>query len=247
MRHGANLQYFHPCERTPRMPETGTAIRSVRQQRIHNPIHRLATVPLPDKSSLRRHFRALRRTISADEHAEASRRIVERIRTLPEFDVARTVHSYWPVTEQREVDVRPLLNELVDRGVRVILPVVRDFRAASGSPRLEHVNYWIGMEMRPNRWNIPEPAHGTPAAIDEIDLIFVPALACDTKGTRLGHGLGYYDEFLERTEGLRLCAVMDSFILDELPSYPHDQRMDIIVSENRQVRTQEPDRPYIVT
>jgi 5-formyltetrahydrofolate cyclo-ligase len=195
----------------------------------------------PDKRELRKHFRALRRTISAGAHEEASRRIAERVRALPEFSDARTVHSYWPVSEQREVDVRPLLDDLVEKSIRVILPVVLDFGPPTGSPRLSHVEYRRGMKMKPNRWMILEPVDATPASTDEIDLIIVPALACDTKGTRLGHGLGYYDEFLSQTPGLRLCACMDSFVVDTLPADPLDQRVDVIVTESRLIRTQEPD------
>ena len=179
----------------------------------------------------------MRRSLSPDAYTEASRDIVERIRALPEYRTARRVHSYWPVVEQHEVDIRPLLDELVVRDVRVVLPVVREFGPPSGSPRLKHVEYQPGIEMRPNRWKILEPVDGAPVPLDEIDLILVPALACDTTGMRLGHGLGYYDEFLPRTTGMRLCPCMDSFVTDSLPAGPHDQRVDIIVTETRVIRT----------
>ena len=94
--------------------------------------------------------------------------------------------------------------------------------------------------MKPNRWRIPEPVGGLPAPMDQVDLILVPALACDTLGHRLGQGLGYYDEFLADTPGIRLCVCLDLFLVDEIAHEPHDERVDIIVTESRIIRT--PDR-----
>jgi 5-formyltetrahydrofolate cyclo-ligase len=48
----------------------------------------------------------------------------------------------------------------------------------------------------PNRFGIDEPAGGRPMDNWDIDMIFIPLLAFDVKGYRVGYGKGYYDRFL---------------------------------------------------
>jgi 5-formyltetrahydrofolate cyclo-ligase len=155
---------------------------------------------------------------------------------LPEISQARIVHTYWPNVDDHEPDIRPLIDDFLARNVKVILPVVEVFSRETTRPRLSHVEYTGGMKMTRNRWGIVEPDDRRAASIDSIDLILVPALACDVNGVRIGHGFGYYDEFLATTPGVRLCLCMDPFLVDALPADPHDQRMDIIVTGTRNIR-----------
>jgi 5-formyltetrahydrofolate cyclo-ligase len=47
-----------------------------------------------------------------------------------------------------------------------------------------------------NRWGIPEPAEGIEVPAEKIDLVFLPLLAFDLAGHRVGYGRGFYDNFL---------------------------------------------------
>ena len=51
--------------------------------------------------------------------------------------------------------------------------------------------------IKPNILNIPEPLDGTTIEASKIQLVFVPLLAFDKKGQRLGYGKGFYDRFLK--------------------------------------------------
>lgn len=198
---------------------------------------------MTDKQQLRVLFRRRRRALSDEEYHARCGRIIDRVRALPEYRGARVVHSYWPSPTRREVDTRPLLNDLAARNATVILPVVLHFGLPTGQPRLSHVRYQPGMEMQANRWDIPEPVTHQPARTDRLDLILVPALACDPRGVRLGNGYGYYDEFLAGATGLRVCLCMEEFIVNSLPAAPHDQLMDIVVSDRRTIRTEHRNMP----
>ena len=50
--------------------------------------------------------------------------------------------------------------------------------------------------IKKNKWNIPEPIDGIEIPSEKIDVVFVPLLAFDEKGHRLGYGKGFYDIFL---------------------------------------------------
>ena len=46
-----------------------------------------------------------------------------------------------------------------------------------------------------NSWNIPEPENGIAISDEQIEVVFIPLLAFDEKGNRVGYGKGFYDDF----------------------------------------------------
>jgi 5-formyltetrahydrofolate cyclo-ligase len=63
----------------------------------------------------------------------------------------------------------------------------------------------------------------------------VPAVAFDTSGARLGRGGGYYDRLLAGCDGLKIGIAHNFQVLDDIPSAPHDVRMDLIVTDQQTV------------
>ena len=51
--------------------------------------------------------------------------------------------------------------------------------------------------IKPNIWNIPEPPDGLQIKASKLEVIFVPLLAFDKVGHRVGYGKGFYDGFLK--------------------------------------------------
>ena len=52
--------------------------------------------------------------------------------------------------------------------------------------------------IKQNTWGVPEPQNGLPVPNSEIDVVFIPLLAYDKKGHRVGYGKGFYDRFLSK-------------------------------------------------
>ena len=52
--------------------------------------------------------------------------------------------------------------------------------------------------IKPNIWNIPEPQDGVQIEASKLEVIFVPLLAFDKVGHRVGYGKGFYDVFLKK-------------------------------------------------
>jgi 5-formyltetrahydrofolate cyclo-ligase len=65
-----------------------------------------------------------------------------------------------------------------------------------------------------------------------IDLILIPAVACDRQGYRLGYGGGFYDRWLPSSTGFKAGIIFDEFYLDALPHDIWDVRLEAIVSED---------------
>lgn len=136
-----------------------------------------------------------------------------------------SVCAYVPVgAEPGSVE---MLDVLVSRADRVLLPVARTAGDDSAMALL-----WG--EYRPGqlvtaRFGLLEPAGPwlPPNAVAEASVVYVPAVAVDRAGARLGRGRGFYDRTLVlRNPDARLIAVVrDEELLDEVPHEPHDVPM----------------------
>lgn len=71
----------------------------------------------------------------------------------------------------------------------------------------------------------------------EITAIIVPGLAFTKGGQRLGRGGGYYDRYLASlpatTVKIGVCFALQ--IVDTLPIEHHDQKMDVVITEEGRV------------
>ena len=84
-------------------------------------------------------------------------------------------------------------------------------------------------------FGIMEPLPNCPL-IDkkQIHAAFVPLLAFDGEGRRLGQGKGFYDRFLEGFSGLKIGAAFEwQFSLPPLPVETHDHLLDLVVTEHQ--------------
>jgi 5-formyltetrahydrofolate cyclo-ligase len=93
-----------------------------------------------------------------------------------------------------------------------------------------------------------EPAGPTlgPAAVADVDLILVPALAVSRSGMRLGRGGGSYDRALARaTRAVKVALLHDGELYDEVPAEPHDQRVDAVITPTGGLTPTPGDRPTI--
>lgn len=66
------------------------------------------------------------------------------------------------------------------------------------------------------------------------DLLFVPALAADREGNRLGRGKGYFDRELSGLIGItRYAVIYQNELIEQVPTESHDQRVDGVVTEEQ--------------
>ncbi len=84
-----------------------------------------------------------------------------------------------------------------------------------------------------HRYGFDQPvAESEVVADEEIAVVLVPGLAFDRHGNRLGHGAGYYDRFLARLgPDVAIVGVSDGFIVDRIPSEPHDVAMTHLATD----------------
>ncbi len=131
------------------------------------------------------------------------------------------VSGFWPLPG--EIDIRPLLHALAERGHAVLLPVT-----PRRGLKLEFRRWCPGDVMAAGRFGTPVP----PGVAMVPTLLLVPLLAFDRQGHRLGYGAGYYDRTLSALPGVRtLGCAFAAQELDSVPVGPHDVRLDAIATE----------------
>jgi 5-formyltetrahydrofolate cyclo-ligase len=186
------------------------------------------------KDALRERFRAYRTQLAPETVASKSALIAERVWQLPEVQSARTVHCYWPMVERGEVDTRPLIDSLHDRGNQVVLPVMTTF--GDKMPSMEHRCFTDPQAMCTNRWGLREPVDTELVSPSALDVVIVPALGAGRHGHRIGHGHGYYDAFLAPLDVPTIALVYDACLVDAFPADSHDVPVSIIVTEHDTLR-----------
>jgi 5-formyltetrahydrofolate cyclo-ligase len=190
------------------------------------------------KASLRAKLKA-RRAEAAQANGGANAAAIaalaaERFIAAIPVQAGQVVAGYWPTGD--ELDPRPLLRILQDKGALIVLPAVQP-----GS-RLLQFRLCDDLAALPpaGAYGIPAPtASATPLV---PDILLVPLVGFDTAGHRLGMGGGYYDATLEGLRaplskggaGKKILAVGYAFAVQqvaELPHAVHDQRLDWAVTE----------------
>lgn len=185
----------------------------------------------PTKTELRADILAARRGLAAHLHDAEAHALCGH---LPAFIASgQTVCAYVPVgSEPGSIE---LIDSLIRRGVRVLLPVAHHDAAGLPEP-LQWGEYRPGGLVEA-RFGLREPggprigAHAIASAV----VVLVPALAVDHDGVRLGRGAGFYDRSLPLADpAARLVAVVrDDELVDRLPAEPHDARMTHALTPNR--------------
>jgi 5-formyltetrahydrofolate cyclo-ligase len=131
------------------------------------------------------------------------------------------VAGFWPMGQ--EIDIRPLLHALYERGHHIVLPV---------TPKL-------GEPLRFRLWRpgdvLVREKFGTmrPTGEERVPtFLLVPLLAFDRSGHRLGYGGGYYDRTLSALpEAFALGCGYAAQEVDELPVAPYDVRLHAVATE----------------
>jgi 5-formyltetrahydrofolate cyclo-ligase len=107
--------------------------------------------------------------------------------------ILQSVLSYWPIQHHQEPDV-----ELMARFLEFKIPELKLCypRMDATQIKLEAILVDEDTAFSSNQLGIMEPETGTIYPAKELDLVFVPLLAFDQLGYRVGYGKGYYDRFL---------------------------------------------------
>jgi 5-formyltetrahydrofolate cyclo-ligase len=143
-----------------------------------------------NKKELRAKYKQLRQQLSDAEVEELSLAIANQ---LLQLDIWNKIyyHLFLTIAHQKEVDTEFVLQILAGKDKEIVV-------AKSHFETLEMTHYLLtdNTKFRTNDYHIPEPVDGLEVPPQKIDVVFVPLLAFDQNGNRVGYGKGFYDKFL---------------------------------------------------
>ena len=141
------------------------------------------------KEIKRKEYSLIRNSNSSLIHEEIKSNVKSALEVLlKKYHVeGKYIGIYWPL--KGEVDIR-FIKELNNQ--KVALP------SSSKNKRLSY-HHWSNNQLKNDSNRIPAPSVGNPIKPNDISILFVPAIAIDHEGYRLGYGGGYFDR-LRQTE-----------------------------------------------
>ena len=183
------------------------------------------------KRALRAELRERRQLLSDTQREAAATAIGERLDALVDELGARSISCFLSTTT--EPGTREFVTRAVRRGIRVLLPVTRadgllDWAVATDDD-----------EVTEGLFGLPEPTGEVlgPIAVNDVDLMIVPAAAVDRTGMRMGWGRGYFDKTIGSMENCPpvYAVIFDSELVDAVPRDLHDQAVTGVVTPTQTV------------
>ena len=178
-----------------------------------------------EKRALRAELRERRRIRTSTQTAADTTALTDRLIGLTTELGARSVAAYLSLPE--EPDTRPFLRWTAEHDLRVLLPISRDDGLLDWAP-------YDGQEEDADVLGMPTPTSELlgPIAINDVDLILVPAAAVDGTGMRMGWGRGYFDKTLGSMEKCPpvYAVIFDDELVDAVPRERHDMPVNGVVT-----------------
>ena len=145
-----------------------------------------------NKREIRAKYKDLRNQLSTNDIDDKSLEITNNVLNLNIWDKTY-FHIYLPIEEKKEVNTEFILQLLHGKDKEIIVSK-SDFETIN----MTHFLLTDNTKFKNNEYNIPEPVDGIEVPDSKIEVVFVPLLAYDLNGNRVGYGKGFYDKFLSQ-------------------------------------------------
>src|SRR5262245_34256663 len=178
--------------------------------------------PKEQKKELRRQPLARRDLLEATWRIEASLAMADAARQGIEVNSGIVVSGFWPM--RSEVDVRPMMFALREKGARLCIPAILD------KTTIVFRELVRGGAMVDMGFGTAGPSED--AEVLDPSIMLIPLAAFDARGHRIGYGAGYYDRAIARLKenghAPRLIGI--AFNCQEVPEVPEEWH-DVIIPE----------------
>jgi 5-formyltetrahydrofolate cyclo-ligase len=181
------------------------------------------------KKKLRLKYKELRLALDKDAIDEMSIAIANKVLKMEIWD--NTYYQiFLPIETQNEVNTEFILHLLQGKDREVVI-------SKSDFETLEMTHFLLtdNTKIKKNEYNIPEPINGLEVPVSKIDVVFIPLLAFDKTGNRVGYGKGFYDKFLSNCKLETIKIGLSFFEPEELISdvFENDIKLNYCVTPNK--------------
>lgn len=182
-----------------------------------------------NKTELRKKYKGKREKLTEQEIEKKSLAIANQ---LVQMDIWHKTyyHLFLPIEEKKEVNTEYILNILQAKDKEIVLS-----KSNFTTREMLHFLLTDNTKIKKNEYNIPEPINGLPVPNEMIDVAFVPLLAYDKQGNRVGYGKGFYDKFLSQCKPDVIKIGLSFFEPEDLIEnvFETDVKLDYCVTSER--------------
>lgn len=187
----------------------------------------------------RQKFRSLRNELSLNRQEDNALQVSDQIVHRLFFLKAKNIGFY--LANDSELDASPLMAAAFSLKKKCFLPRVTSRHEKNSGTWLKFQHYdAFETRLRLGRYGIPEPEYNPSTLIRScmLDLVFIPLVAFDATGSRMGMGKGYYDRTFAKNR-LRWRQPLMVGLAHSVQETAHLQRnvwdvpMDMIVTESQ--------------
>ncbi|MCP9756729.1 5-formyltetrahydrofolate cyclo-ligase [Lacihabitans sp. CCS-44] len=153
------------------------------------------------KAEIRKIYKDKRKALTVEQCEKFNKKIHDLVFSRLAIHRYSPIHLFLPILRNNEPNTHLIINTLR----KDFAPDLYISKSLENG-ELVHVKYEVSTILETNAWGIEEPKDLTESLSSEAFfekyktediLIFVPLLAFDKKGNRVGYGKGYYDKFLQ--------------------------------------------------
>lgn len=179
------------------------------------------------KAELRTLYKEKRRQLEPAQWRQLSEKVVKHalvyLAVRPQI---QHIHVFLPIKRLYEIDTLPLIDVLAQKG-KAIYTSISDH----DKQQMKTIRVAADHDYKEDKYGIPVPTTWEKGDEAMVQLIFIPLLAYDLKGHRLGYGKGFYDRFLSQFPKEVVKAGLSLFTPeDKIPTEPHDVPLDICIN-----------------
>ena len=175
-----------------------------------------------EKQLIRDRMKEIRDRMNSEEAKAKSLQAEKNLSKVKEFSDADNVMFYLAL--KKEVDVSETILRRIDSGKNVFVPVLKNGEILPS--RLRSLD-----GLKKGKFGISEPENPEFVDPEFLEVVLVPGTAFDREGNRVGHGKGFYDNFLKKTRAFKIGLAYETQILDKIRTSPEDVKMDKVVTD----------------
>lgn len=176
------------------------------------------------KKELRKKILEIRDQMTYDDVSILSKNIIENIQREFKLDDYQVIGMYMPLGN--EVDLRPLINMLIEKNKTIVIPKVLNKETMEFYP-IKSVN-----DIHEGHFHVLEPNNNKKKPKNEIEIMFIPGIGFSKQKHRLGYGGGFYDRYLVDYAHLKVGVCFAFQLLHDFQTDKYDIPMDVIITEN---------------
>ena len=180
-----------------------------------------------NKNNFRKKYLSLRAGISDEDLENLSIAIANNSLKLPIWEFSN-YHIFLTIINKKEINTEFILHILQGKDKSIMIPKVEN------NKEMSHILLQDNTALKLSNYGVPEPISGIEILPSKIDVVFVPLLAYDIKGNRLGYGKGFYDRFLEKCNSETIIIGLSLFEPEqEIPSENSDIPLNFCITPTK--------------